>query len=177
MTPYQIHVYMKAIIHSTNNALAYLLQGLYYTEATLKETLPRCCAAITSDRIRSEVNGYVDSSENKLLKLERAFNYLMTEQMTRKNEAVHQLVLEMHRILEATTSPHLRNILGIGYLQNINTYKISCYRSAYLFAVELELDTVTDLLQQILEWEVDSSKALSQLAMEEFTKQETAPKQ
>jgi ferritin-like metal-binding protein YciE len=167
---------MKAIIHSTNDALAYLLQGLYYTESKLKETLPGCFAAISSAQICDEFNSYVDGSANKLLKLERAFNYLMTDQMTRKNEAIHQLMLEMHNILEATTSPHLRNILSIGYLQNINTYKISCYRSAYLFAVELELDTVTDLLQQILEWEVDSSKVLSQLAMEEFTKQQPASK-
>jgi ferritin-like metal-binding protein YciE len=163
---------MKTIIHSTNDALAYLLQGLFATEKMLKETLPGCFTAITSARISDAFNDYVDSSTNKLLKLERAFNYLMTDQMTRKNEALHQLMVEMHHILPATTSQHLRNILGIGYLQSINTYKISCYRSAYLFAVEMELDTVTDLLQQILEWEIDSSKALAQLALEEFNKQQ-----
>jgi len=167
---------MKTIIHSTNDALTYLLQGLYYTEAKLKDTLPGCFAAISSARIRDEFSNYVDSSANKLLKLDRAFNYLMTDQVTRRNDAIHQLMLEMHHILEATPSPHLRNILSVGYLQNINTYKISCYRSAYLFAVELELDTVTDLLQHIFEWEVESSKVLSQLALEEFTKQEPASK-
>jgi len=163
---------MKTVIHSTQDALAYLLQGLYYTETTLKETLPSCCSAISSIRIRDEFKKYADSASNKLLKLERAFNYLMTEPMTRKNEAVHQLMTEMHHILAGTTSAHLRDILSIGYIQNINTYKISCYRSAYLFAVELELDTVTDLLQQILEWEIDASKILNQLAFEEFIKQQ-----
>jgi ferritin-like metal-binding protein YciE len=167
---------MKAIIHSSNDALTFLLQGLFYTETKLKDTLPGCFAAISSTDISNEFSNYADSSTNKLLKLERAFNYLMTDQVTRRNEAIHQLMLEMHHILAATASPHLRNILSIGYLQNINTYKISCYRSAYLFAVELELDTVTDLLQQILEWEVESSKVLSQLAMEEFIKQEPAAK-
>jgi ferritin-like metal-binding protein YciE len=167
---------MKNTIHSTNDALAYLLQGLCYTETTLKETLPDCFTALTSERIKAEFSNYVESANNKLLKLERVFNYLMTEPMTRKNEAIHQTVLEMHHILAATTSAHLRNILSVGYLQNINTYKISCYRSAYLFAVELDLDTVTDLLQQILEWEVDTSKALAQLAMAEFTKQQLASK-
>jgi ferritin-like metal-binding protein YciE len=71
-------------------------------------------------------------------------------------------------MLSATTSPHLRDILAIGCLQNINAYKIAGYRSAYMFAVEMELDTPTDLLQQILEWEIDSSKTLSALAIEEF---------
>jgi ferritin-like metal-binding protein YciE len=161
---------MKTRIKSTSDALSFLLQGLYYTEVKLKEIFPTCCSSISSDHIRKEVNNYTSSADNKLLKLERIFNYLLTEPLVRKNTAVDELLAEMHQVLESTTSPHIRDILSIGYVQNINTYKISTYRSAYKFAVELDLDTVTDLLQQILEWEVDTSKVLSHLAIEEFTK-------
>ena len=167
---------MKAIIKSTSDALAFLLQGLYYTETTLQQTLPTCFTAISSDPIRTAFNSYSGSASNKLLKLERAFNYLMTEPLTRKNEAIHQLVGEMDQILSATDSPHLRDMLSIGYMQNINTYKISCYRSAYLFAVELELDVVADLVEQILGWELETSHVLSQLAIQEFTRQQPTAK-
>jgi len=165
---------MKTSIHSTHDAIAILLQGLYYTEITLRDTLPGCFSAIASTPIRDEFKKYSESAANKLLKVERVFNYLMTEPLSRKNESIHQLVIEMHYVLKGTTSAHLRDILGIGYIQNINTYKVSSYRSAYLFAVELELDTVTDLLQQVLEWEVEASKGLSQLAFDEFTRQQPA---
>jgi ferritin-like metal-binding protein YciE len=50
----------------------------------------------------------------------------------------------------------------------MNAYKIAYYRSAYLIAVELELDTATDLLQQVLEWEIETSRDLALLAIEEF---------
>lgn len=71
-------------------------------------------------------------------------------------------------MLASTSSTHLRDILTIGCVQNINAYKIATYRSAYMFAVKMELDTATDMLQQILEWEIATHKALSALAIEEF---------
>jgi ferritin-like metal-binding protein YciE len=167
---------MKARFNSSPDALAFLLQGLYYTETVLKETLPLCMNAITSEKIRSEFNTYVTSASDKLLKLERSFNYLMIEPVTRKNEAMHHLVTEMNHILQTITLPHLRDMLSIGYLQNINTYKISCYRSAYLFAVELELDVVADLITQNLDWELETSQHLSQLAIEAFARQQPTSK-
>ena len=159
---------MKTKINSLNDALAFLLQELYYTETKLKEEFPPCCSEITSRKIRSEIENYTGSADNKMLKLERVFNYLMKEPISRKNDVVNALLNETHQVLSATTSTHLRDILSIGCLQNINAYKIAGYRSAYMFAVEMELDTATDLLQQILEWEIDSSKSLSALAIEEF---------
>jgi len=159
---------MKTKINSLNDALAFLLQGLYYTETRLKEEFPSCCTEITSRTIRREIEDYTGSADNKLLKLERIFNYLMTEPISRKNAAINDLMIETHQMLSATTSAHLRDVLAIGCLQNINSYKIAGYRSAYMFAVEMELDTATDLLQQILEWEIDSSKSFSALAIEEF---------
>ena len=159
---------MKTKITSLNDALAFLLQGLYFTEARLKEEFPSCCSEITSRKILSEIEDYTASTDSKMLKLERVFNYLMTEPLDRKNAAINDLMNETRQILSATTSTHLRDILAISCLQKINAYKIAGYRSAYMFAVELELDTATDLLQQILEWEIDSSKSFSAIAIEEF---------
>lgn len=167
---------MKPTIKTSSDALAFLLQGLYFTETTIKKTLPACFRGISSEQIRSTFNNYATSADNKLLKLERVFNHLMTEPLTRNNEAIHQLVGEMHQILTATTTPHLRDMLSIGYMQNINTYKISSYRSAYLFAVELELDVVADLVEQILGWELETSQLLSQLAIEQFSRQQPTSK-
>lgn len=159
---------MKTTINSLNDALAFLLQGLYATETKLKEEFPSFCIMITSKNIQKKIEDYVASADNKMLKLERIFNYLLKEPLTRSNPAMNELVNETHQLLESTTSGHLRDIVTIGCLQNINAYKIANYRSAYMFAVEMQLDTATDLLQQILEWEMDTYKVLSALAIEEF---------
>jgi ferritin-like metal-binding protein YciE len=159
---------MKTKITSLYDALAFQLQGLYFTETKLKEEFLSSSSVITSRKIRREIENYIASADSKMLKLERVFNYLMIEPLSRKNAAINDVINETHQILSATTSTHLRDILAIGCLQNVNAYKIAAYRSAYMFAVELELDTATDLLQQILEWEIDSSKSFSALGIEEF---------
>lgn len=151
---------MKTKINSLNDALAFLLQGLYFTETKLKEEFPTCYSEIASTRIRNEIDNYTSNADNKLLKLERVFNYLLKEPLTGTNEVVDELMNETHQMLASTTSSHLKDILSIGCIQNINAYKIASYRSAYMIAVELELDTATDLLQQILEWRSKQAKCL-----------------
>lgn len=161
---------MKTKINSLNDALAFLLQGLYFAETKLKSEFPSCCSEITSIRIKNEICNYAANADNTMLKLERVFNYLMKEPLTRENKAVNELLNETHLVIRSTTSSHLKNILTVGCIQNINAYKIANYRSAYMIAVELELDTATDLLQQILERETETSKVLADLSIEEFNK-------
>ena len=80
---------MKTKITSLNDALAFLLQGLYFTEKRLKEECPACCSEITSRKIRSEIENYTGSADTKMLKLERVFNYLMEEPLSRKNDSIN----------------------------------------------------------------------------------------
>lgn len=161
---------MKDKINSLNDALAFLLQGLYYTETRLKEEFPSCCERISSNNVTAALNAYILGADTKLLKLERVFNYLAKGRLNRKNGTINELLREMQLVTASTSVSHLRDMVSIGYIQNINAYKISCYRSAYMFAVELELNTPTDLLQEILESEVQTSRSLSQLTIEEFNK-------
>lgn len=165
---------MKTKINSLNDALAFLLQGLYFAESKLIGEFSSCCNQISSTEVTDVIKAYTESSKDKQLKLERIFNYLMKEPLTRNNDIVNELMNETRQMLDATASPHLRGIVSVGCLQNINTYKISTYRIAYMFAAELELDTVTDLIQQILEWELGTRKVLSELSIEEFNKAQQA---
>lgn len=159
---------MKTEINSLNDALAFLLQGLCFTETRLAEEFGSCYNQITSVPLKHAIKNYASSSKDKVLKIERIFNYLLKEPITRPNNVINELLKETGEILTGTTSTHLKDVLSIGCIQNINAYKISGYRSAYVFAAELELDTVTDLLQQILEWELETNKILATLSIEEF---------
>ncbi|MEO5603848.1 MAG: DUF892 family protein [Cyclobacteriaceae bacterium] len=167
---------MKTRINTLNDALAFILQGLHFTETRLTEEFGSCSNQMTSAPLKGEIDNYTSSSKDKLLKLERVFNYLLKEPMTRTNDVINDLIKETKEILASTTSTHLKDVLSIGCVQNINAYKISGYRSAYMFAVELEPDTVTDLLQQILEWELETSKVLHRLSIEEFNRSQRSPK-
>jgi len=161
---------MKKHINTLQDTLAFQLQGLYYAEKKVKGEFDRCLPDISSENLKEEMRRYIASAGNKLLKLERIFNYLMQEPESRKNKVVVKLLDDTREMLSLTDSSHLRDILMVSCLQNINAYKISSLKIAYMFTVELELDTASELLQQLLEWELETGKALSALAIEEFNK-------
>lgn len=167
---------MKKKINTIQDALAYQVKGLVYAETKVRSEFEACRAQITSADVKTEVQKYINSTDNKLLKLERTFNYLMQEFASRKNAVITKLIEETQYMLSNTPSAHLKDILMVACIQNINAYKIASYRSAYLFAVELELDPVADLLQQILDWEVETGKTLGSLAIHEFNKIDTTLK-
>ena len=165
---------MKTRIHTLQDTLAFQLQGLYYAEVKIKEELGNCDAGISSHNLRQEVQKYVTSTDEKLLKFERIFNYLMQEPELRKNTVITRMLDDTREMLTYTDSSHLRDILMVSCLQNLNAYKISSLKIAYMLTLELGLDTAADLLQQVLEWELETAKALSRTALEEFNKTQTA---
>ena len=166
---------MKTSIHTLQDTLAFQLQGLYFSEKKINTEFGLCNHEISSRALKDEIRKYIQGADDKLLKYERIFNYLMQEPDSRKNKVVVKILEETREMLSFTDSYHLRDILMVSCFQNLNAYKISCLKIAYMFALELELDTAADLLQQILESEMETSKALARIAIEEFNKTHVTP--
>lgn len=160
---------MKKSITTLQDALTYQLQGLFYAETRVQEEFAICSAQITSEQVKAQITKYIESADNKILKLRRVFNYLM-EPLQRKNEVINKLIEETHKMLDCTSPAHLKDILMITCIQNINAYKIAGYKTAYLFSAELELATATDLIQEILDRELETRSALNDLSIMEFNR-------
>lgn len=160
---------MKTSITTFEDALAYQLQGLYYAETKIREEFETCKSQITSGEVKAQLTRYIGSAEDKLSKLKRIFNYLL-KPLERKNEVINKLLEETQHMLTYATSPHLKDIMMVSCMQNINAYKLAGYKTAYLFAMELEMDTVADLIREIIAWERDTSKVLGELSLMEFNK-------
>lgn len=152
---------MKNTIQTLEDALAFQLQGLYYSEAKILSEFKNRCPELESEAIANNIRTYSLSAADKTLKIERIFNYLMKEPLSRKNEVIQAMIHETHLMLNSAASPSLRDTLVISCLQNINAYKLSSYKTAYRLAEELGVDPVCDLLQQILEWEYQASEDLA----------------
>lgn len=149
-------------------ALLCLLEKLYYAEIKIKEELAPCGLDVDSIAVKAEISKYTEIGSDKLQKLERVFHNLAYEPEYENVEVVDNLISETKRMMSLSDSPELKNILMIGCLQNINTYKISLYKTAHLLASELIVDTVSDILRQLLKWEIDAGKIFTLLAFEEF---------
>lgn len=154
---------MRSRIHTIEDALVFQLQGLYYSEARIVSEFKNHSHELGSDFVVEKLKSYSASAAEKTLKIERIFNYLMKEPLSRKNNVIDAMIHETHLMLKTTSEPELRNTLVISYLQNINAYKLSSYKTAYLLADELGIDTVCDLLQQILESEYQATENLAEV--------------
>lgn len=161
---------MNKSIGTLQDALSYQLQGMLNAEDRLGNELKICSHQITSPEVKELIQSYIDNTENNKLKLDRVFNYLMIEPVPRKHEVIKKMLDETQHLLTCVSSPHLKDVLMIGCVKNINAYMVATYQTSYLMAVELEMDTPTDLIQQILEGEMNTDKSLSGLSIREFNK-------
>jgi ferritin-like metal-binding protein YciE len=159
---------MKNKISSIEDAFVYNLHQLFYTESRIKEGLFDAEISMATSILKPELMEYADSSYSKLLKLERIFNYLMREPNSLRYSPIVHMLEETAEALQNTSGRNLKDIIIVSAFRSINAIKISNYRNAYIYSVELELDTPSDLLQEILGWEVLSGKMLARIAIEEF---------
>jgi ferritin-like metal-binding protein YciE len=146
-----------------------------YTESKIRDTFEAFARQLSSLSLIEECRRYRQSAEDKITKLERVFNYLMVSDVSRKCEAASVLIADIQCMIDKASSALLRDILTIGCLQQLNAYKTANYRSACIFAAELELDPVAELLEHIMKWEIKSGSMLTSIVADEFNRIQQAP--
>jgi len=154
--------------HSLTDTLAYQLKGLYDAEHKILKAIPHCYRYTYSPRLQHELEHYCLTTNDKITKLERIFNYLMTEPAGLNSITMNSMVDELDQVTCFSIWRPRRDVLLVSSIQSIQHYKIAGYSSGKAIALELELDTVTDLLGEILAWEKQSDNALKLLASEEI---------
>jgi ferritin-like metal-binding protein YciE len=150
-----------------NDALAFQLSSMYDAEQKIRHEMVHFCNYTNFIHLQNEIDKYIDQSSNKIIKLERIFNYLMEEPGGISNNTVASVLAEIESNVKNSTSPRLRDLMLTSSFLAMNQYKLGIYSCALVISLELEVETVSDLLQEIVTWEKETSKSLSKLAMEE----------
>ena len=159
---------MKNGLSSLQEALGYQLKNLYDAEKKIQKALPECSENATNPNLQKELKAYFESTSDKISKLERVFNYLMDSPTGRGNVIMEKMLEDTHHIVKVASSDPLRDVLITSCFQNIIHYKIAGYGSAHAISMELDMRTVTNLLQEILMWEKESDQALTAIALKEL---------
>lgn len=159
---------MKTIA-TLRDAFSQHLQRLYDAEKKVHLMFQSYTHTGIPKDLKDKVHDCADNANSKLLKLDRIFSYLMHDPSKGKNEVVEKILEEMHEVLTHTAGASLKNALLVGYIQSIHAYLRAGYKMAHLYAMELELDTAADLLQQILAWEENMGNSLCTLSVDTFT--------
>jgi ferritin-like metal-binding protein YciE len=157
---------MKKPIVSLREGLIYHLRGLFDAEHQIQRAIPLCIEVAQTPELKREMRKYATKTGEKIMKLERVFNYMMAEPGGRKSRVMEELINDTHFMLERTDSAPIRDAMLIACMQNTNHYKIAGYGTAVAFARNLNLDIGIDLLEEVLSWEKETNRNLSSIALE-----------
>ncbi|WP_276370247.1 DUF892 family protein [Chryseolinea sp. H1M3-3] len=161
-------------LSNLNEVLAFQLEGLYDAEKKLQHAIPACSEGVTLNVLKDIINKYGEQAAEKRTKLKRTFGYLLVEPFKRKNKVIDTMLKDTHYMLEHAASDSLRQVVLLACFQSINHYKMAGYNAALAFAIKLNLDTVSDLLHEILEWEKETNAILTKIAFEELHQKEAS---
>ncbi|CAN5357906.1 hypothetical protein BH10BAC4_BH10BAC4_20300 [soil metagenome] len=165
---------MKPLITNLNDALTFQLEGMHDAEKRIQKYFPSMVRHASSIKLRNEMSKYLESASDKRVKLKRIFSYLLCGPFKRKNIAMEDLLADMKSQSKLTTISVLRDRINIANLQSIIQVKISVYQNALICSEQLNLQTVTDLLEEILSWERETYKALTKIALDLVSRKVTA---
>lgn len=165
---------MKKAFTKLEDILSLELQGLYDGEKILKEEINAILPYTDVEELKSILINYAESSDHKRLKLDRMFSYLMEEPSSKVNTVMNKLLEDTRLRAKHSLSDKIKSLVLISGFQLINHYKIIAYKTALMYSLELELDTVSDLLHQVIEWERKTERALAELSNKEFRKSSDA---
>lgn len=152
---------MKPTISNLREAQAWQLNELYFAEKRSMTALDNCLLHVSSASLKNELATYRERCNDKILKTERVFSYLMSEPGIASGKVINSLIAQMEEMLRLTVSKEMKDVMLISCLHTLNHYKIAGYSTALRFSEELELDTATDLLKEILNMEHQSSLNLA----------------
>jgi len=161
---------MKKAITKLEDVLTLELQVLYTAEVGLKEKAEAFIRDTDCAQLLEILKKYTESSDHKRLKLERMFSYLMVEPEVENVSIFGKLLDESIRRSRHVLAGKIKTLVLISDFQQLNHFKMTAYKTALMYALEIELETVADLLHQIIEWERKTEKALAELCLKEFSK-------
>ena len=162
---------MKPKFKNLTEVLAFQLEGMYVAEKTIQKELPPSLRSVSSKKLKSEYKKYLESAADKKLKLKRIFSYLLIRPLDRKGTVIVKMLQQSQIIAKSPTTAGLKDAQLLSALRSMAAYKSSVYETARIFAEELELTTVSELLGQIISWETETQLALTRIALDGLTRE------
>jgi ferritin-like metal-binding protein YciE len=151
-------------LNSLEDVLVEELADLYSAESQLVDALPRMAAAAHSPELRSVFEHHFEETTEHKRRLARAFADLGREVPDNTCKAMQGLIGEGNDVIESHGASSALDAALIGALQRVEHYEISAYGTARALANELELGSITPLLNDTLAEEARADEQLTKIA-------------
>ena len=139
------------------------LKDVYNAEKQLVRALPRMAKAAESPELKQAFTKHLRETEGHVQRLERIFKSIGETPRGKKCKGMEGLVEEGKEILEEDGASEVIDAALISAAQRVEHYEIAAYGCLRTYAQLLGMDDADKLLQQTLEEEEATDKALTAL--------------
>jgi ferritin-like metal-binding protein YciE len=140
------------------------LKDLYSAETQLLKALPKMAKAATSKSLRAGFEKHLKQTEGHVERLEKVCEDLDVSPKGKKCKAMEGLIEEGGEVIEEDAEPEVKDAALIAAAQRVEHYEIAGYGCVRTYATLLGNTKAAKLLQQTLDEEGDTDKALTGLA-------------
>jgi ferritin-like metal-binding protein YciE len=140
------------------------LKDIYFAEKKILSALPKMAKAAQNADLRAAFEKHKTETEGQIGRLEQVFQLIEEKPQGKKCEAIEGILEEGQEIIkEYKGSPALDAGL-VSAAQAVEHYEIARYGTLRTWAGELGLDQAMKLLQQTLDQEEATDRALTEIA-------------
>jgi len=140
------------------------LKDIYYAEKKILSALPKMAKAAQNEDLRAAFEKHKTETEGQIDRLEQVFQLIEEKPQGKKCAAIEGILEEGQEIIkEYKGSPALDAGL-VSAAQAVEHYEIASYGTLRTWAEELGLNQAMKLLQQTLDQEEATDRALTEIA-------------
>ena len=140
------------------------LKDIYYAEKKILSALPKMAKAAQNEDLRAAFEKHKTETEGQIDRLEQVFQLIEQKPQGKKCAAIEGILEEGQEIIkEYKGSPALDAGL-VSAAQAVEHYEIARYGTLRTWAEELGLNQAMKLLQQTLDQEEATDRALTEIA-------------
>jgi ferritin-like metal-binding protein YciE len=151
-------------LSSLEDLLVEELKDLYSAENQLLKAIPKMAKAATSKALKSGFEKHLKQTEGHVERLEQVCELFDVSPKGKKCKAMEGLIEEGGDVIKEDAEPEVKDAALIAAAQRVEHYEIAGYGCVRTYAKLLGNDKAARLLQQTLDEEGDTDKALTKLA-------------
>ena len=140
------------------------LKDIYYTENKILKTLPKMAKAAQSNDLKQAFTKHERETRGQVKRLDRVFKMIGRPARGKTCDAINGITDEGAEIMKGFKGAPALDAGLIAAAQAVEHYEISRYGTLRTWAQEMGLDEAAVLLQQTLDEEAATDKALTRLA-------------
>jgi len=150
------------------------LRDIYFADKKILSTLPKMAKAAQNEELKAAFEKHRDETEGQVGRLEQVFAIIEKKPQGKTCAAIVGITDEGAEIMEEYKGSPALDAGLLAAAQAVEHYEISRYGTLKAWAEELGLEDAADLLQETLDEEEATDKALTKIAKAAINQQAEA---